>query len=580
MEDEELQIRDELSVICLNITEECSLMFDFNIDSFLAPSRGNTSVTTVGVYPVDSAQGNDDFWDKVGQIVGNLMELRMIVIHFLPYHNNGGDEDRIPAWEILTRILPYLRRKISLFFPEEDFDAGVEEIQGLARAIHGHPMISKFDFPAGFTFANLGPWCSALATLPSLERAVFGLQEPETEEQRILLNVEPLKELLRSPALRSVRFIAFYFTNELCYAMTNALAEGSSITDIVFNSSCSFPDGGGAIIAKALKTNASVTNVEFSSYCDEPLCDTLAAVLLCNSTLQNLTMRLPEENASGRWLSSIFLSLGMNTTLVSLSVGICDNFGDELCAAIKKGLAKNSTLEKLSLYTIFSSDVDGALSARNALSFLRINSTLKSLAVNFAPTQNKSHVSAFRLEAVKMLENTFLESLTITDNSGRSIKIEELLALISALQLNTTLKTLGFQHYCFQDVDYFTDDEVNQLVSVLMKNFGLEHVVPDIPCIDDRTIRAILRLNGAGRRYLIKDGSSISKGVKVLSAISDEIDCVFIHLLENPSLCDRRAAETTPGSRQPSANLDESSSTGKRERALSLSSKEPRRRLA
>jgi hypothetical protein len=56
--------------------------------------------------------------------------------------------------------------------------------------------------------------------------------------------------------------------------------------------------------------------------------------------------------------------------------------------------------------------------------------------------------------------------------------------------------------------------------------------VPEIACADDGTVKAILRLNAAGRRYLIKDGSSISKGVDVLSAVSDEIDCVFIHLLE------------------------------------------------
>jgi hypothetical protein len=106
---------------------------------------------------------------------------------------------------------------------------------------------------------------------------------------------------------------------------------------------------------------------------------------------------------------------------------------------------------------------------------------------------------------------------------------------------------------------------VNQLVLILMKNYGLERLSPAIPCADDGTVKAILRLNRAGRRYLIKDGSSISKGVDVLSAVSDEIDCVFLHLLENPSLCDRRSAETTTGRRRPSANLDDSSSTGKRE---------------
>jgi hypothetical protein len=113
-----------------------------------------------------------------------------------------------------------------------------------------------------------------------------------------------------------------------------------------------------------------------------------------------------------------------------------------------------------------------------------------------------------------------------------------------------------------------------------MRNYGLERLVPGISCTNDGTVKAILMLNAAGRRYLIKDGSSISKGVDVLSAVSDEIDCVFLHLLENPNLCDRKAADTTTGRQLPGSNLDESSSSGKRERALSLPEKEPRRRIA
>jgi hypothetical protein len=48
-------------------------------------------------------------------------------------------------------------------------------------------------------------------------------------------------------------------------------------------------------------------------------------------------------------------------------------------------------------------------------------------------------------------------------------------------------------------------------------------------------LRAILRLNEAGRRYLIQDGSSISKGVEVLSRVNIDINCVFLHLLETRS---------------------------------------------
>jgi hypothetical protein len=253
--------------------------------------------------------------------------------------------------------------------------------------------------------------------------------------------------------------------------------------------------------------------------------------------------------------------------------------GDELCAAIKSGLAKNSTLEELSLYEVLPSDDDGTVSARNALSFLHTNSTLKSLTVTFARPHKESYVSAFRLEAMNLLKNTFLKSLTITDYCSTAIKVEDCLALISALKLNTTLKALDFRSHYFNDM-YITVDEASKLASILMKNYGLERLVLDIPCADDRTVKAILRLNAAGRQYLIKEGSSISKGVNVLSAVSDEIDCVFLHLLENPSLCDRRASDTTTGRQLPDSNLSESSGTGKRERALSLSGKEPRRRLS
>jgi hypothetical protein len=61
-------------------------------------------------------------------------------------------------------------------------------------------------------------------------------------------------------------------------------------------------------------------------------------------------------------------------------------------------------------------------------------------------------------------------------------------------------------------------------------------------------ILSIFQLNRAGRRYLVQDGSSISKGVDVLSGVSNDINSVFLHLLENPRLCDRSAVEMS-GSR-------------------------------
>jgi hypothetical protein len=579
MEDVEELVREVLSYSDLEITKRSAFIFD-NIDSFVALSRDNTSIETLDLYPFDSDAGNYEVWDKVGQMVGNLMELQVINIHFSHHIYFIDEPPPIPDWETLTRILGHVQRKVKLHLRTEEYDADVEEIQGLARAIRGHPMISEFSSRVGLTFASVSPLYSALVTLPSLESVSLGLEEPDAEDQLLLLNPELLTELLRAPALRYVIFVDFSFTNELCHATANALEEGSSVIDFAFDYNCSFPDGGRAIIANALKTNVSVTDAAFLGDFDEAFLNSLAGVLLCSSTLHNLTVDTTTPTMD-RGYSTMFLSLGMNTTLKSLSASICNKFGDTLCAAIRSGLAKNSTLEELSLDDMVPSDDDGAASARNALSFLRTNSTLKSLTVSFVETQMESYVSGFRLEAVKMLEeNPFLESLSISI-ADCNIKFEELCALVSALQLNTTLKTLVLQYKHLENIE-LTDNEVNRLVSILRKNYGLEHLVPDISGADDRTVKAILRLNGAGRRYLIEDGSSISKGVEVLSAVNDDINCVFLHLLENPDLCDRRAVETetTTGSRRPVGNPDESSSSGKRERAQSQADKEPRRRLA
>jgi hypothetical protein len=136
MEDEEKRIRDELSGAYMEISKEFSFLSD-NIDSFVALSREKTSIIDMEFYAFDSDPGNSEVWDKVGQMVGNFTKLQVINIHL----DFDGDGNRCsPDWEILTRILRYLRRKVALC---SSTDETVEEIQGLARVIHGHPMISE-----------------------------------------------------------------------------------------------------------------------------------------------------------------------------------------------------------------------------------------------------------------------------------------------------------------------------------------------------------------------------------------------------------------------------------------------------
>jgi hypothetical protein len=110
--------------------------------------------------------------------------------------------------------------------------------------------------------------------------------------------------------------------------------------------------------------------------------------------------------------------------------------------------------------------------------------------------------------------------------------------VLSALKSNTTITHLALEFATGQ----LTDDLANELTSLFKNNYGLQRFIALKSQLED--LYVILRLNAAGRQYLVKDGSSISKGVDVLSAVSDDINCLFLHLLENPRLCDRSAVET------------------------------------
>jgi hypothetical protein len=120
-----------------------------------------------------------------------------------------------------------------------------------------------------------------------------------------------------------------------------------------------------------------------------------------------------------------------------------------------------------------------------------------------------------------------------------------------------------------------------QIASLLNKNYAMESL-PDVHRqLEAGDAGTILRLNGAGRRYLIEEGFSISKGVEVLSRVNNDIDCVLLHLLENPRLCDRSAVEIASAgeSNNRSTNPTASSGGGKREQASAHKDKESRRRL-
>jgi hypothetical protein len=203
----------------------------------------------------------------------------------------------------------------------------------------------------------------------------------------------------------------------------------------------------------------------------------------------------------------LFLALQTNDGLKELE--FYGNFliDEKLSTAMMVGLGKNSTLNSLELSGIMAHN-DTSL-WREAFSFRRTNKDLKLLDMDFDQNVTESHLTAIRMEmAAALRENKSLETLFMpSEDAG----FEDYLVFVDAIQPNITLKSLQLH----RGVLYVDEDEAKRLFLILQKNYGLEEITGLNHGAGD--ISSILQLNQAGRRYLVQDGSSISKGVDVLA---------------------------------------------------------------
>jgi hypothetical protein len=535
------RIRVDLSGDIITVDEEGDDAGVFShADAFVNLSRENETVEEVLLCPFNDPDNDTSgtcqyaIWDKIAEGIGNLQALRMITIDDATLPPVEG-EALVPEWEILACILRRLRLPRGIKLCMQDHSLLLWDTAALpvfARTIHGQAMITGFSTGNGFPFHCLDILCSALLTLPALENVSFEQLDGQGPEEG--QSLESMVKLLQSPTLREVVFMSVVFTSTLCQAVAKALKERSEITDLHFYR-CSFPESGGAVIASALKSNTTLKRLHlYDIGADEVFYDVLAAALLSNSTLHYLFVDCTGNCCS--WLAPLFLALQGNNGLKKLIIYGIDLIDEKLSTAMRIGLGMNSTLEVLQFPGITGHN-DTCL-WREALSFLRTHTALKALHIHFEENVTESHATAIRMEVPAMLrENESLETLSMTSNDAR---FEDYLVFVDAIQLNTTLKSLRLHPSDAEDI-FVDEDESKDLISVLKKNYGLEAIPGLINGAGD--VNSIFELNRAGRRYLVQDGSSISKGVQVLSRVSNDINSVLFHLLENPRLCDRSAVE-------------------------------------
>jgi hypothetical protein len=584
-----------LQEMCSNKLDVSGLTESPFDDFFLGLSEGNRTVEIVTL-PLSNEGGSFSSWEKVGKAIGNLEALEEIYL-FLGERPSWLRLDErptyVPDWYALSYVLSFLRHKIKLRIGYYQ-DWNEVEVQHFATAIRHNPFIKVIEQQGGiiptscfYIFVN------ALATLPALEDATlsgFAHRDPLKASTMISMHMQVL---LQSRSLRSLTFDGCCITREIVECLALALnGNGSTLTCLRLVDGCIFINEGPGLkdIANALRTNTSLTHFQYEALPESTeyaFIEEMQLVLRDNTTLTDLDLCFlhGRGNGGGDSMPEIITALGDNTTLKNCKFHL-DEFEDrDLSEDMRTSLERNSTLECLtfSILTMRDDDDDeldngGLARLRETVSFLRINASLKSLTLYCEDTA-ASDVSHLCLETVSALAvNISLEYLDIEIKGDESISSVDYLATLAALGPNTTLKTLRLH----PKLDSFDSDQVKELLSLIRKNYGLESLDDGLP---DPTgeVGYILRLNKAGRRYIFRDPSSIPGSIGVFAGVSDDVNCVLVHMLENPRLCDQRGVEMVSDgeSNGNSINPTAGSDGGKRERASARNEgKVSHRRLA
>jgi hypothetical protein len=505
----------------------------------------------------------------LGGGLGNLKALQILTIYsiFGSRTEEGYDDDEEDAlkslyWQAFANALGHVRQKIEL-----RLDGGSSwfenKVNRFTCAIQGLRNIWIFNSWHVIVWDEIHELLSALATLvPSLEIAIIG-HYPFGEDYPGFGGIfevnfdspESLTELLKLPSLRSIEFSRLHFKPDLCQALLAAFNEGSVVTDLRLTDCFLGHDdnwenlgrGRNSGILHALQRSTKLETLYLvGNDFDSLFYEAMAAILLTNTTLKDLTLQItPALQFAKAWLQPLFVAMRINTSLKSVNVNDFRLSDASVLSALQVMLAKNSALEELTLYFEGSLRDTTVTSLRSTLPFRRDNKTLKSLTIVFGEEaiHMDPHIATLCIDTVAILEGT-LECLEIQNTK---LSPDKYFTAFAKLQSNTTLKTLRLYPNLHSICDVKIIKQMISETSLLKKNCTLSFWTKVCMHSYDpkRELGALLRLNKAGRHYLLDDVPSIVKGIKVLSDISDDLDCVFLHLLENPLLCDitRRSIE-------------------------------------
>lgn len=298
--------------------------------------------------------------------------------------------------------------------------------------------------------------------------------------------------------------------------------------------------------------------------------------------------------ASIESLVYVFAALGVNETLQLLDIqqSGARTFSPGLLYSLTAGLTRNRTLKMLKMKVCLANEMDDivgdlALAFRDHGSLTTVDLSGSDISVPalsrlLGGLCNSPQIRRILLRSLLIDGDSIvndLVSLIESNNSrcralyldGTKFSLESYNTILFASQGNKSLEEL----YLIGDGDEVSDDTKvdflarlatpesrwkclrlgnlsendsthdDSIMKVYRNNYSLEHCSLKPSNESNRSeVEALFRLNKAGRYYLKDEGKTRAKGVAVLAEVADDLDCLFVHLKENPTLCDIQKSES------------------------------------
>jgi hypothetical protein len=527
---------------------ETLLRVEGALDYFCDALRQNSKVTLVEILcsrfinPSRIHEGDTDnllqCWSKIGEALGQMPQLEGI-----DFHNQGDIE--LPAfYEAIPCILQHTRQVTRIEFDfrigffsdadgvyfEVDANAGTDQI---VASLIGHSNVVKIKITT-CSRDKASAICAVLPSLPKLrEVQIYGYDSPslDTDSFSSLFQVHELSDLF-----------LVNFEIESIEPLADAIRRNVPLSSCAF-CGCTLYDPNGNDVSRALASNTHLKSLIFSEAGDG-LCNDfytgLSHGLAGNSSLTTLLIDDDHESTDNGNVLHAIAGLRNSNSIKKLSLPASeDPWTDEMSDSLRTVLERNTVLTSLKLRF---PDIDTGRPWSRITPFLRTNTTIKELYLLGPITDDCLVETAMALE-----DNTGASLGSLDIQVTENITVSGIVRFISTLTSNTSLKELVVSSNTKFAIG---KQAASALVQAAAKNYGLERVVNVMISKDDTTstqdeskLKCILRLNKEGRRYLIEDPSSAERGVGVLTRVSDDLDCIFFHLRDNPSLCNRTTIE-------------------------------------